>query len=136
MIRSFEEYTGRLTPPSGALNETVETIRTKISGGGGAIIAWDNTVPIGCAQYYFHEVYMYIGRISVLPKYRGKGIGKLIVHHLEEIGRNKGMPEVRLEVRLSLPENVAYYTKLNYMTIEEHAYPNRTDRWYVMSKAL
>lgn len=34
MRLAFEEYRGRLVPPSGALTETVEDVRTAISGGG------------------------------------------------------------------------------------------------------
>jgi hypothetical protein len=34
MRLAFEEYRGRLVPPSGALTETIEDVRTAISGGG------------------------------------------------------------------------------------------------------
>ncbi|MNI37008.1 hypothetical protein D3C73_910790 [compost metagenome] len=39
MRKAFEEYRGKLTPPSGALSETIDDIVKKISNEGGAIIA-------------------------------------------------------------------------------------------------
>ncbi|MFD0681661.1 MULTISPECIES: hypothetical protein [unclassified Paenibacillus] len=44
--------------------------------------------------------------------------------------------ETRVEVRLSLPENVDYYKKLQYQIISEQSYPNGEDSWYTMSKSV
>ncbi|MFC0213954.1 GNAT family N-acetyltransferase [Paenibacillus chartarius] len=136
MAEAFSEYKDKLVPPSGALSETTEAIRRKIAGRGGAILVWKESEAVGSAQYYFEDAYLYIGRISVLPAWRGQGIGKAIVSYLEELARSKDVYEVRLGVRLSIPDNVTYYTKLNYSPIEEHEYPGKTDRWYIMSKSL
>ncbi|MNG35233.1 hypothetical protein D3C84_1219210 [compost metagenome] len=59
-----------------------------------------------------------------------------MVEHIESLALNSGLYETRLEVRLSIPDNVAYYKKLRYEVLEEHAYPAETDYWYVMSKKL
>lgn len=136
IYESFKEYIGILHPPSGALRETVEGIKRKVEGRGSAIIVWDGSEPMGSALYYFEKDYMYIGRVSVLPKYRGKGIAKKMFTYLEELAVKKGCSKTRIEVRLSLPDNLRYYQKLNYLPIEEHEYPDKTDRWYVMSKVL
>ena len=133
---AFKEYIGVLHPPSGALRETVEGIRKKIEGRGGALIVWDESVPIGSALYYYENDYMYIGRVSVLPSYRGRGIAKAMIRYLEDLAKGKGYLKTRVEVRLSLPENLEYYTKLKYIPIEEHEYPDKTDKWYTMSKNL
>ncbi|WP_138493805.1 GNAT family N-acetyltransferase [Paenibacillus pinistramenti] len=136
MIEAFAEYQDKLVPPSGALSETTEQIREKLSGRGGTLLVFQDSEAIGSAQYYAKEDYLYIGRISVLPQWRGQGIGKAIVSYLEELAASKSINEIRLGVRLSLPQNVDYYTKLNYKPIEEHEYPCKSDRWYIMSKML
>jgi predicted N-acetyltransferase YhbS len=136
MYEAFKEYLGVLHPPSGALRETVEGIRKKIEGRGGSLIVWDESEPVGSTLYYFEEDYMYIGRVSVLPSHRGKGIGRAIIIYLEDLAKRKGYSKTRIEVRLSLPDNLKYYEKLNYIPIEEHEYPDKTDRWYTMSKDL
>ena len=136
MYESFIEYKDKLTPPSGAISETTDQIREKISRKGGAILVHDGPEAVGSAQYYVQDDYMYIGRIAVLPGRRGKGIGRAVVSYLEDLARSKGQKQVRLEVRLSLPENVIYYTRLNYIPIEEHEYPCKSDRWIIMSKSI
>ncbi len=136
MYEAFKEYHGILHPPSGALRETAESIRRKIEGRGGAIIVWDKSEPVGSALYYYEQDYMYIGRVSVIPAHRGKGIGKAIIAYLEDLAKSRGYSKTRIEVRLSLPDNLKYYEKLHYIPIEEHEYPDKTDRWYTMSKDL
>ncbi|WP_336788040.1 GNAT family N-acetyltransferase [Paenibacillus sp. MMO-177] len=136
MVKAFEEYRGKLNPPSGALSETIDDIVKKISNNGGAIIAQAEGVPVGSAQFIFQDNYVYIGRVSVLPSHRGWGIGKMMVRYIENHARNKGVNESRLEVRISIPSNVAFYKKINYEVIEKHAYPAETDYWYVMKNSL
>ncbi|WP_127497628.1 GNAT family N-acetyltransferase [Paenibacillus glycanilyticus] len=136
MCKAFEEYRGKLIPPSGALSESVDDIIKKISKTGGAIIAQVDGIPIGSAHFVFRENYVYIGRVAVLPSLRGWGIGKKLVKYIENYARNRGICEARLEVRLSIPSNVAFYKKLNYEIIEKHAYPEETDYWYIMKSTL
>ena len=72
MQDSFMEYQDKLFPSSGALRETEVSIGLKIANHGGAIIVWEDAVPIGTAIYNFIDNYMYIGRVSVIPAYRGE----------------------------------------------------------------
>ena len=134
MREAFEEYRDKLFPGSGALREEVDDIRKKISDNGGAVLVWQEDVPIGSAQYVFKENYMYIGRVSVIRQARGQGLGKAIMGYLEQLAKEQGVYETRIEVRKSLPENIALYRRLGYSVLEEHEYPDRTDGWYLMHK--
>lgn len=136
MRQAFEEYRGILVPESGALRESLEDIEKKVSNGGGAILAWDRNEPVGSAQYYYTNEYMYIGRVSVLPSHRGKGIGRKMIFFLENKALNNKYRLTKLEVRSSIPENIKYYQSLNYRAIEHIHYPDGTDSWYVMVKQL
>ncbi|WP_276357661.1 GNAT family N-acetyltransferase [Cohnella caldifontis] len=136
MREAFEEYQDILNPPSGALREEVDDIRKKIGSGGGAILVWRKGEPIGSAQYYFRDDYMYIGRVSVLAHVRGTGIGKKLMNYLEQIAQDHQVCVTRIEVRKSLPNNISYYQKIGYKILEEHEYPQKTDGWYVMEKEL
>jgi ribosomal protein S18 acetylase RimI-like enzyme len=136
MIEAFAEYIGILQPPSGALRETIQSIQSKIEDKGGAIIAFEDNTAVGATIYYYQENYMYIGRVSVLPTYRGKGIGREMIYYLEQQAINIGYSETRVEVRLSLPNNLRLYEKLAYRAIQEVEYPEKTDSWYIMSKNL
>jgi ribosomal protein S18 acetylase RimI-like enzyme len=136
MRKAFEEYRDKLTPPSGALSETIDDIIKKISNNGGAIIAQIEGSDVGSAQFVFQDNFVYIGRVSVLPSHRGRGIGKRMVNYIEAHAKEKGVHESRLGVRLSIPSNVAFYQKLSYQIIERYAYPQETDFWYVMKKTF
>lgn len=135
MLESFEEYRGALTPPSGALSESVEDVTIAMKQGG-AILALVDGNPVGSSRYKLCDGYSYIGRISVLPAYRNRGIGRHMVRFSEELTRDLGLFVAQLEVRLSIPSNVSYYTKLGYQVTSLHHYPNKTDSWYTMSKRL
>jgi ribosomal protein S18 acetylase RimI-like enzyme len=135
MQEAFMQYKGVLRPPSGALRETMDDIRKKTENGG-AVLAWAGTDPVGSAQYVWAGDYMYIGRVSVVPAYRGKGIGTHMLGYLENAALQAGIYETRVEVRLSIPENVSYYRAMRYEIVEEHEYPEKTDRWYTMRKCL
>ncbi|WP_248926855.1 GNAT family N-acetyltransferase [Paenibacillus hamazuiensis] len=135
MLEAFEEYRGKLNPPSGALKETVDDVLGKMRSGG-AVIAWNGAEAVGSARYEAREGYIYIGRVSVLPAHRGKGIGKRMLEFIETIARTSGIYETRVGVRLSIPGNVEMYGNLGYGIVNREYYPEKTDSWYVMSKRL
>lgn len=130
------EYEGKLLPQSGALRETEESIRREFEAGGGAVIVWEGTEPIGTAVYSFKDTYMYIGRVSVKPAWRGKGIGREIMSYLEAFAGERGFVETEVGVRLSIPGNVSFYAGLQYEVREHLFYAEGTDSWYVMRKLL
>ncbi|WP_284640507.1 GNAT family N-acetyltransferase [Paenibacillus silviterrae] len=136
MRQAFEEYAGKLTPESGALKETVDDIIAKTSNRGGAILAYQDPDAVGSAQFYYQDTYMYIGRVSVIPECRGMGIGGKMLKYLENKAIERHYAETRVEVRLSIPENVKYYLDRGYSIIQEQEYSEKTDRWYVMRKRL
>jgi ribosomal protein S18 acetylase RimI-like enzyme len=112
MKMAFSEYLGKLNPPSGALSETTQEILYVIDQGGGAVLAWNGLIAAGSARYKYDHDFIYIGRVSVIPEFRGRGIGKLMLAYIEDIARARGIYESRVEVRLSIPENIQMIKKL------------------------
>ncbi|MFC4102156.1 GNAT family N-acetyltransferase [Paenibacillus xanthanilyticus] len=138
IMEAFREYEGVLVPQSGALRETVASIREKVAGRGGAMIAEtaDGTAALGTALHYVVEQHLYVGRVSVVPAGRGQGVGRALMLGMEGIAREAGLAEIRVSVRLSLPDNVAFYERLGYEAYDHLFYPERTDSWYEMRKRL
>ncbi|WP_236292683.1 GNAT family N-acetyltransferase [Paenibacillus allorhizoplanae] len=136
MIEAFKEYNGKLNPPSGALMETVDRTIHTFNIGGGAALTWEGDKLIGSARYEPVADYMYIGRVSVLPDFRGKGICKALLTFVENKACAQGFKESRVGVRLSIPENIKVYERMHYEVIEHTYYPDRTDSWYVIRKKL
>ncbi|MGH2405709.1 MAG: GNAT family N-acetyltransferase [bacterium] len=75
---AFEQYRGRLDPPSGVHSETLETIRQKLKTGSAVLALVDDEVA-GCVFYQQQASHMYLGRLSVLPKYRRQGVGQALI---------------------------------------------------------
>jgi GNAT superfamily N-acetyltransferase len=110
---AFEEYEGKLTPPSGAHDETVDTVRARLAAGAAAL-AHLGEEAAGFAFYEPAGDLVYLGRLSVLPRFRNHGIGGAIVEYVERRAKQAGAAGVRLGVRLQLPHLIARYQRLGY----------------------
>jgi N-acetylglutamate synthase-like GNAT family acetyltransferase len=119
---AFEEYRGRLEPPSGAHRETARSVGTYLQQGQ-AVLAWLNNQAVGCVCYHQEGTHVYFGRLSVLPACRQHGVGLALVTYVEQQARALGAQRVRLSVRIALPHLQAYYERLGYRIVgyETHA---------------
>lgn len=138
---AFEEYRGRLDPPSGAHTESVEKLRQNLTEASATVAIVDQEI-VGCV---FHEIrsdeneqnYMYLGRLAVLPAYRRRGLGLALVQYVETLARQLRLSRVRLGVRTQLAENRAYYERQGYRVLEyrsHEGYPEPT--YLIMEKEL
>ncbi len=133
---AFASYRNVLVPPSGAHTETPETIAAKLAHGGG-LLAFIGDVPVAGVVYQPHETHMYLGRLAVLPVYRGRGIGQRLVEGVEARARTLGLPSVQLGVRLQLPGNQTFFERLGYRVIRAEAHAGSLNpTCYYMEKRL
>jgi phosphinothricin acetyltransferase len=133
---AFEEYRTLLVPPSGAHAETPASIAAKLAKGGGFIAYRDHT-PVGGVLYELRPDHAYLGRLAVLPAYRGAGIGARLVEQVEAAARAAHLPALQLGVRAQLPGNLAFFEARGCRVIrpESHAgfdYPT----FYILRKTL
>jgi ribosomal protein S18 acetylase RimI-like enzyme len=119
---AFEEYRGRLDPPSGAHRETGETIGHFLTVGWVVLAVMHGEVA-GCVFYQRQDDHLYLGRLSVLPPYRRYGIGQALTEYVERRAQALHVPCVQLGVRLALPHLQAYYARQGYRVVryETHA---------------
>jgi predicted N-acetyltransferase YhbS len=113
MQTAFEEYRGRLDPPSGVHSETLESIREKLQLGH-AVFASVGGEVVGCVFYKPEGLGLYLGRLSVLPKWRGRGIGRALTQYVEGRARELEVGYVQLGVRTSLRGLRQYYERQGY----------------------
>jgi ribosomal protein S18 acetylase RimI-like enzyme len=113
MQAAFEEFRGVLQPASGANTETVADVERAMAAGG-AVLAWDGDHPVGSARFALHPDHVYVGRVSVLPTHRRRGIATAMMGYLEDLGRREGRTSVEIAARASLPSNVRLYESLGY----------------------
>lgn len=131
MQEAFEEYRLILTPPTGALKETVHDVAAAMRKGG-AILAFAGDEAIGSAR--FEDIWPHclsLGRLSVLPAYRGRGVGKAMVKWAENRAAASGFSEVRLGVRTCLLSNLQFYLRLGYdvYRFDDHSGHLRAVAW-------
>ena len=120
---AFTQYRGKLVPESGAFRETAEGIAAELAKDAGAIVAERNGEILGCVVTNLLEGDLYFGRLSVLPAARGLGLAKRLIAAVEQDARARGLPGVRLGVRIALPDNQRLFNALGYREISREAHP-------------
>jgi ribosomal protein S18 acetylase RimI-like enzyme len=66
---------------------------------------------------------LYFGRLAVLPEARGTGLAKRLIGAVEDEARRRGLPGVRLGVRIALEANQRLFNSLGYREISREAHP-------------
>ena len=135
MQEAFAEYIGVLRPESGAHTETADDVRRVLALGGG-ILAWLRDDAVGAARYEQRDACLYVGRVAVLPAFRGHGIASAMMRHLEQVARDSGLPAMQVGVRMSLPSNLALYRRLGYELTDLQPHPRGPDRVGTLIKPL
>jgi len=135
MRLAFEEYRGKLYPESGALRETLEEVRSGIASGG-AFLAFADATIAGSARYRVFPNHVYGERIGVLPAHRGRGIAVALTKAIESSARERGILQVHVKVRASIPSNLRVYEKLGYRVLDSKPYAIGTDVEITLIKDL
>lgn len=134
--QAFAEYRDRLDPPSGVHHETEETLGQKMQKGG-AVLAYLGDNPVGCVFFRVESDYMYLGRLSVLPQHRKRGIARTLINEIEQRAIALHLPRVQLGVRTALPDLRAYYEQLGYRPVRFGTHEGYSEPTYVeMEKDL
>ena len=120
---AFEQYRGKLIPESGAFGETAEAIASELAKGAGAIVAERNGEMVGCVMIHEMEGDLYFGRLAVLPAARGTGLARRLIDAVEADARRRGLPGIRLGVRVALTDNQRLFQSLGYREISREAHP-------------
>ena len=120
---AFEQYRGKLVPESGAFGETAGSIAAELATDTGGIVAEQDGAVVGCVMTRLYEGDLYLGRLSVLPAARGKGLAARLVRAVEDEARSRGLPGVRLGVRIPLTDNLRLFESLGYREISREAHP-------------
>ena len=118
MIQAFMEYKDK-TPPSSALEETVESISIKLEGIEQAFICYLHNKPVGMVRFQVKNDYIYFSRLSVIPEKQGLGIAKALLKELEEYAIKKELTKIQCKVRMNVPRNINLYNSVGYKVYDE-----------------
>jgi len=137
LIREAFAAQSRATdPPSGALGETTASVAAKLAegGGAGAEVAGALVGVVLCAE---QDDALYIGRVSVVPAWRGRGIARALLAAGEAEARRRGLERMTLRVRLTLEDNQRLFAGFGFAPVGQGAHPGyREPTFLVMEKRL
>ena len=128
---AFEEYRGRLDPPSGAHAETAAKLR-EVLRTSHAVLALAGDEIVGCVFYTPSGDHVDLFRLAVLPEYRRRGIARALIAYVEARARELGLPRVQLGVRTALTGNRAYYERLGYRLLASRMHAGYTEPTFVI----
>ena len=124
---AFKEHEGVVDPPPSAKSKTLALLQEELRDFE-ALVMEDEGRLIGCVFYKPREAGLYLGRLSVLPEMRGRGLASLLVERVEAEARARNLPYLSLNVRLALTNQQAIYQhwgfeKTGYGTHEGYSKP-------------
>ena len=98
------------------------------------IVIIDDYLPVAtCRLYPIDCENMMLGRIVVLPEYRGKGIGRMTVESAEKWAKELGYKKIVLESREG---KIGFYEKMGYIADNSHVIRGETFTCVRMEKAI
>lgn len=75
-------------------------------------------IPVGCGGVkLFGTDYAEIKRMYIRPQFRGLGFAKLMLDHLADYARNRGIAILRLETGISQREAIGLYERAGFQLI-------------------
>ena len=81
------------------------------------IVLLDDEYPVATCRFYeLDERSVLVGRVVVLPEYRGQHLGSRVITEAEKWIRELGYKEIRIDSRV---EAVGFYEKLGYARIDD-----------------
>lgn len=135
MLASFAEYDSVLKVPSSAMWESVEDVAGHIALGG-AVLARVGSESVGSGRYELREEHVYIGRVSVLPGFRNRGISTSMMQAMESRAAAAGRTEARISVRVLLPRNISLYERLGYVIMARYQHERGDEMIVDMAKRI
>jgi GNAT superfamily N-acetyltransferase len=137
LIRAAFALQGTVTdPPSSALRETAEIVAEKLARGGGAGLERDGEL-IGVALWAPQENALYVGRLAVVPSWRGRGLSSRLLQEAEAEAKRRALHRLRLHARIELPANGRLFARHGFVEVEVRAHPGYAEPTFaVMEKTL
>lgn len=79
------------------------------------VIIKEDSVPRRFAIYFPHADHMFLENIAIDPTGQGKGLGRILIHHIEEETKRAGLCAIELYTNETMTENLSYYPKLGFI---------------------
>jgi ribosomal protein S18 acetylase RimI-like enzyme len=140
LIHSCFAELAALTPPSGAIGETPANI-VGLLAKGRVVKAVSDGLLVGCVAVEPRPEklpkHLYVGRLGVLPAWRGHGIARSLLAAADDYAREAGVMALQLNVRLVLTGNIRLFEGAGYRIVGQGSHPGfSAPTYHIMRKDL
>ena len=108
--------------PSSALSETQEDLALLTSAGWGILVVYagrSHKTGVGLVRYKTAEMHLIFTRLCVLPEWRSKGLGSMLVRRLVLDATRLGLTKVKCTVRASETDLADWYARRGFQISED-----------------
>jgi ribosomal protein S18 acetylase RimI-like enzyme len=99
------------------------------------MLHWDGKLA-ALIEMYPEADHLLIVNVAVSPAYQGRGYGRALLAHAEELARSLGLDKMRLYTSVHLTENVKLYERVGYTVDREEVASPQLGVFVYMSKPL
>lgn len=115
LIAELETHLAPFYPATSRHGYSVEKL---IKQGVAFFVVRQDSVPAGCGGVqFFGTAYGELKRMFVRPQFRGLGLAKLVLDHLEQYTREHNIKVLRLETGIHQKEAIGLYERVGYQSI-------------------
>ena len=115
LIAELETHLAPFYPATSRHGYSVEKL---IKQGVAFFVVRQDGVPAGCGGgQFFGTEYGELKRMFVRPQFRGLGLAKLMLEHLEQYARDHNIKVLRLETGIHQKEAIGLYERVGYQSI-------------------
>ena len=115
LVTELENHLAQLYPAVSRHGYSVEKL---ISQGVSFFLLRDDVTPAGCGGVQlFGTEYGELKRMYIRPAFRGRGYGRLMLDHLANFARSRGVGLLRLETGIHQAEAIALYELAGFRRI-------------------
>jgi putative acetyltransferase len=115
LISELDDYLNSLYPPESRNGFSVEKL---MADGVAFFVVHHNEVAVGCGGVKLYGTeYAEIKRMYVRPSFRGLGLGRLMLDHLTDYAREKGVELLRLETGIHQLAAIRLYEQVGFQRI-------------------
>ena len=133
---AFSTQSRPTIPPPGALKETAATIIEHLGHGGGAVVEDGGTI-VGTVLWNEEDGGLHVGRLSVHPEHRRRGVAAALMGEAERETRRRGLACLRLGVRLALEDNRRFFASCGFAETTLHCHEGFSEpTWVLMERRL
>ena len=129
--RTFAYMEPRINPPSSMYRMTVASIKEHCAAG--EIWAIGNP-PHACVFLKEKADCLYLGKLAVSERMRGKGVARQLIQLAENRAREKRLSTLELETRIELRENHETFRRLGFVKVGEGRHEGFSEPTYIVMR--